>query len=461
MVASFNLMQFGSAQLSESPDHPNVMKFKGTLVRLDEPSTRAPNGSEGHRILVPSSVARQRLGTLKNMGLNYSPTLAGHAQRRKVGTITRAWIDGKDLNVEGVVWKHDFPEAKKDLKQQGLGMSMELGEVSVEDPHAKVWKLNDFCFLGATVLWKDKAAYYRTAAIAAKADERSDKMAAKAAVKQEAVKQEFDYTKVVQLTAAAVLDGLKPTLGKLSRAIGQTAARLDQLDLEVIAGSNATVEAGKMECTCGGKGTCNACMHAATAVDAKGKPPADDEEDDGDEDDGEMESALADMGPSTSDDEGEDDLPGQLNKGATNKGDKTTTEEKIGKTVDEGVTGARLEAALKSNKKLAAQVAQLQATVGQLQASMKNTKKQITAATEKQGRRTIAATNDPMLDGILAKGGLPGSRELRASGQILTTDEADAVITAALGPDAAPVDRMAAKNRLLQEGLMEQGYVQR
>ena len=145
-------MLLGSININADQTHPNKMRFRGVLVRLDEPSTRPPNGADGHRIFVPTDVAQKRLLTLVGMGLNYAEDLDGHAQRRKVGVIQRAYIKGKDLWVEGIVWKHDFPEAQSDLKQRNLGMSMEIGQVEVDDTQADVWVLNDFYFLGATIL---------------------------------------------------------------------------------------------------------------------------------------------------------------------------------------------------------------------------------------------------------------------------------------------------------------------
>ena len=42
------------------------------------------------------------------------------------------------------------------------------------------------------------------------------------------------------------------------------------------------------------------------------------------------------MGPSTEDDANDDDEPGQMSKGAKNKGRKTTSEDKVGRTVASG-----------------------------------------------------------------------------------------------------------------------------
>ncbi len=87
-------MIFGYATELAASSHPNELRLRGTLVRLDEPSTKAPHGANGHRIMVSSAVARKTVDTLINMGLNYAPSLQEHAARRKVGVITRAWIEG-------------------------------------------------------------------------------------------------------------------------------------------------------------------------------------------------------------------------------------------------------------------------------------------------------------------------------------------------------------------------------
>jgi hypothetical protein len=56
-------MTFGAVSLTAS-SHPNEMKFTGVLVRLDEASTKPPNGSDGHKIYVPTAVAKRRLSSL-------------------------------------------------------------------------------------------------------------------------------------------------------------------------------------------------------------------------------------------------------------------------------------------------------------------------------------------------------------------------------------------------------------
>ena len=459
-------MQFGTAQVYDDAGHPNRMKFSGVLVRLDEPSTKAPEGSNGHRIWMPTEVAQRRLKTLIGMGLNYSSTLSGHAQRHKVGVIEKAWIDGKDLHVSGTVWKHDFPEAERDLKQQGLGMSMELGDVDVESESADIWKLKDFCFLGATILWKKAAAYYRTLAIAAAAKTtRGDKSMATTTKKKAPVS--IDIKKLVEMAASAAAEktaeALKPELASLATSIADVATRQDALELAAagtVTDEDEITAAGKEMCTCemkGGKHAEGCAMNAA----GKKKEEDDEDEDEDEDDDDEMDASkftsdiktgdLEDM--STEDPDDDMDDPGHLNKDATNKGNKTTSEDKVGKTV----STARLAASLKANKALAAQVAVLTSTTQKLKKRLAAQGKQISAATNDMNRRSVVPL-DNQLTGLLAKHGINAS-EVQASGQKFTVTEVDTMLAGIPGLDN--VARMTIKNRFLQADMMDQGAVSR
>ena len=480
MEKSFHL-QCGAASVVQDEKHPNKLTLKGVLVRLDEPSTRAPHGSEGHRIYVPKDVAQRRLNTLKGMGLNYSTDFKTHAQRRKVGVIDKAFIRGKDLCVEATVWKHDFPEAEKDLKQPGLGMSMELGDVSVEDPKADVWRLSDFCFLGATVLWKRNAAYYQTEAIAAAAAKTEGRYHMKTAKKKVVAgtpKPEIDVTNIASLAAEAAVGAIQPTLIQLARGQAKLSARLDEMDLDML--SHKQVAAGKGEeeddeeaCKMENAKEEEDDEEEAAAVAAAKKKNCDDDDDsddggddddeESDDDDDEMdsgaddESKLEKLGPKTDDDEESDDLPGQLNKGATNKGDKTTSENKVGKTVNEAVLGAKYVHARKQLKRMRAEMAAMSSELAKYRKTVKANRRQLAAAAEGTERRSMCADTDPMVIGMLQKSGL-NAREMQASGQKLTISEADAVIKALFDGSVDPRESMALKNKLLEAELMEQGY---
>ena len=454
--ASYILAGGGTASLQIDPEHPNQMKFKGVLVRLDEPSTKPPGGAEGHRILLPTGIAKERLGTLLNMGLNYSPSLDTHAQRRKVGTITRAWIDGQNLCIEGLVWKHDFPEAEQDLKQKGLGMSMEIGNVHVEDPEAPIWKITDFYFLGATILWKDAAAYYRTQAIAAKAQgaQTMSKAVAKPTPKK-TPPAVVDITKIAEVAAAAATkaatDSLQPIIGRQTRLLGSVMSRLDDMETRLLLAGAEVDAKGKKEDEEEDEDACD--------MASKAKEDDDDDEDDDDEEDIDAEDInkgdLEELGPETGDDEEDDDDPGHLSQGAKNKGDKTTSDEKVGKTV----SSARLKQALKSNKMLAAKVAQLSQELAAAKTksakAVAKVQKQVAAATQQMTRKSL----DSVSLGLLSKSGI-NAQELQSSGQKLAVAEVDAILAA--GSTAMGiVERMQFKNNLRNAGLMDDGVVER
>src|SRR5713101_1839541 len=71
----------------------NKEAFTGILCLLDQASDKAPGGSEGRRVIIPSAVARAKLGTLVSMPVNVSQDLKDHDRHTIVGTIQRAWID--------------------------------------------------------------------------------------------------------------------------------------------------------------------------------------------------------------------------------------------------------------------------------------------------------------------------------------------------------------------------------
>ncbi len=156
--------------IDEEDKHVNKLPFQGVLLVLNQASTKPPHGSRGHRIYVAKDVAEKHLDELIGMALNYAPPtpavrqsgLDSHETRHKVGVITKAWIKGNKVYVSGGLWAKDFPEAVKDLKRRGIGLSMELADVYVRDEDESVWHLEDFTFTGMTALLKSAAAYYDT-----------------------------------------------------------------------------------------------------------------------------------------------------------------------------------------------------------------------------------------------------------------------------------------------------------
>lgn len=449
-------LTFSAAHITAA-DHPNKMKFSGVLVRLDEPSDKPPNGSNGRKIMLPSGVAKKRLATIVGMGLNYQPSLDGHAQRRKVGVINKAWIEGHNVCVEGTIWKHDFPEAEKDLKQDGLGMSMEIGDVRVEDTDASVWKITDFKFLGATILWKNAAAYHRTMAIAASG--RRNGMATKVTEKKEKVVN-LTMAQVATIAAQAAKVAVKPFTDILQdhrELLSVISARQDAIDLEIASGKGTEEDDEDANAEVPN-------MNVDKVKAAKSKEDDDDGEDgddeDGDDDD-DMDSSidegeLEDMKDGLGQDADDDDEPGKLNKGTKNHGDDTTPMDKTGKNINKGVTGAAYKVLHTKLKEVLGEVRNLRAENAKIKKQMKGMNAQVIKASTEIGRRSVAYPQE--VNGLLRRNGIDPI-QLAASGEKKSVEEVDAMLQAIPGIDN--LTRMTLKNKMVECGIMDEGRVDR
>lgn len=169
-VSGFTL-QAMALDVPEVADHPNRMPFSGILVRLDEPSDKAPHGSNGSRTLISKEVAEAALPSLLGMAIDFKPDLGGHDSKSKIGVITEAWIDGNAIWIAGFLYAHDFPEECARIKREkdALGFSYEC-RAAISDLEADPWVVTYCVFTGAAVLYKHLAAY-TTTSLAAQADE--------------------------------------------------------------------------------------------------------------------------------------------------------------------------------------------------------------------------------------------------------------------------------------------------
>lgn len=154
-----------AVEMPEVPEHPNRVGFEGVLTLVDEPSTRAPAGARGHRVVLTRSAAIAALPSLLGMGVDFTQSWDGHDARRKCGVITEADVVGRQLKVSGYLYAKDFPEVMRHLKQSlpgEMGMSYELANAHVEDMNAAIWTLTRATFTGAAILLREKAAYKNT-----------------------------------------------------------------------------------------------------------------------------------------------------------------------------------------------------------------------------------------------------------------------------------------------------------
>jgi len=144
--------------------HCNRSPFEGVLTFVDRPSERSPNGARGHSVFVPKDVAESALPGLLGMGVCYKSSWDGHDQRRKIGVIDGAAIEGCEVKVWGYLYGRDFPDVLKALDRKSasklaFGMSYELADAHVADMRCKIWTLTRFTFTGAAILLRERAAY--------------------------------------------------------------------------------------------------------------------------------------------------------------------------------------------------------------------------------------------------------------------------------------------------------------
>ena len=215
-----------AVEMPEVEGHPNRAAFRGVLTVVDAPSTRAPSGSGGKRVVLTRAAAEAGLASLIGMALDYAPSFDRHDMRRKVGVITSADVVGRNLEVGGYLYAKDFPEVVEEIAKSrhrgtdfgsrafglqasvrsegerlraslayaverlrdltglrrvpgencvgslwaeaaggdgsGLGMSFEVTNATVLDKRARVWTLLEVTFTGAAILRRDKAAFGET-----------------------------------------------------------------------------------------------------------------------------------------------------------------------------------------------------------------------------------------------------------------------------------------------------------
>jgi hypothetical protein len=476
---------------AEDKEHPNKLPFQGVLLVLDKPSNKPPHGAEGHRILVPTSVAKKRLSTLISMGVNYNPDLDGHAVRHKVGVITGAWIEDGKVFVKGFMWKKDFPEVSRDMKAGRLGMSMELSDVLVRTKEEDPWYLEDFHFSGATILFKTAAAYYNTSLSASgkrvgRSNDRKENngsnqtaLAAKVALVREEGGRMATKDKVtenaagdqgallVKAISAAMQEGFKPfatVLERQNKVLTELTASFDELKGLTIAASaeedepeekeEKDIKAGKMKADSDGDDDDD----EGDGEDEGKHHKKGDEDDDDDDDD--LEAELEHL-----EDKAAEDEPGEVNKEAKNEGDKTESEGKQGPAKSMPIKANRIAASAlvrdlyAANIKFRKTIKKMKASAEAREEALTNKLDALEAQVEQYAERIDRKSVSAEVTAFLAKGGVD-LRELRADGRKLSITEVDQIF-ANSPTQLDPTTRMWFKNQLLEAGAMEQGEIHR
>lgn len=163
-----SILASSSLALPVVASHRNRQDFRGVLATVDVPSDKPPSGARGHRVTLTTAAVEDALPSLVGMGLDYTLCFDGHDARRKIGVITEAALVRLAtvvvVQISGFLYAKDFPEVIEEIRKNGdaLGMSYEIADARVRSLAASVWTIDDFCFTGAALLAKNKAAYRDT-----------------------------------------------------------------------------------------------------------------------------------------------------------------------------------------------------------------------------------------------------------------------------------------------------------
>jgi hypothetical protein len=129
-------------------------------------------------VIVTRQAALRALPSLIGMPVNASVTggFRDHDKHQPIGIIQRAYLDGKNLVVEGSLWGKNFGEVVATIKRHKdkLGLSYEISNTEIASEVEPIWRLTGLTFTGCSILLKSAAAYGTATAIAAAAAPPSD-----------------------------------------------------------------------------------------------------------------------------------------------------------------------------------------------------------------------------------------------------------------------------------------------
>jgi hypothetical protein len=103
--------------------------------------------------------------------VNAADNLGDHDRSQPVGAVLKAYIEGQNLVVEGILYARNFPQLVATIQRHKdqLGLSFEVTDCVIENEAAGIWTLTSCTFHGASILTKQAAAYGAATSIAAAA----------------------------------------------------------------------------------------------------------------------------------------------------------------------------------------------------------------------------------------------------------------------------------------------------
>lgn len=172
MEKSKRNLKIRSFSTTQSTENPDILTFSGVAGFVDTPTDATPcGGSRSFSTCIDAETADVQ--SLVGSGVNvewgdnwgWDFNLKDHSPRFKVGVVDKAWVKDNEINIEGHLWKYDFPDVCDTIScaKDALGFSVELYAERLEQDEASlVETVYNARFTGVAILYKDRAAFKKT-----------------------------------------------------------------------------------------------------------------------------------------------------------------------------------------------------------------------------------------------------------------------------------------------------------
>ena len=220
--------------LSVRKDNDNFLHFNATAGYIGKPTGATPCGAaKGFKIVLGDG---SNVNELIGAGVNcsYGETqFKQHDKSFKIGVIDNAFVSDDAINVEGHLWKTDFPDVCDTIEcsKESLGCSVEVYSYGVVvDDKNKTQTLQDVHFTGMSIVYKSKAAFEGTNFMCSIADKEAKSLSneeLQAAV-DKAVSDKFEEFKTaVRAEFTKQLEEFKLSAVKPEEKTTETAIQFD------------------------------------------------------------------------------------------------------------------------------------------------------------------------------------------------------------------------------------------
>lgn len=177
-----NKLQCSLSNLTMSSE-PNKMIIVGCITKIGEPSDGAPCGADGMQVVFTKKAAKDCYETFIGSPVNtqygdwYSSEMFTEHTDKNVGFIRDAYIQGKDLMAEIVIWKDRDPSMANMIVQamDSLGFSVEWYPTQTHEENGIVY-MDAFEGCGCALLFKQSAAFQSTYIESLAASKESNKL---------------------------------------------------------------------------------------------------------------------------------------------------------------------------------------------------------------------------------------------------------------------------------------------